>query len=256
MNERIRSFSEFLAEQEQAELRALGIEPSDAVSQSFEEQGGGEVADEEDAYEYREEGADEESGAEEWAESESDGSEAFRVSDEAGPVEETEEADDLDALFARLMAAAQPSEPSGRSVESESDTKKDDQKESVEARLEQMQSVLAQTVQALHHMVQMMNAQTETEAFRMVARSLQAEGIILSDDQLRTIWRDAQEKGIPPSLAIKAAAYDYLTTHRNASLGELARSEPRFPFLAPRPAPQELRPNEFRKFSDYLRENS
>lgn len=238
MNERIRTFSEFLAEQEQQEYRALGIEPGARQEE--------EPTDDEEPFVYSEESDDAEPRAEERIEQARDGAEEFLVSDEEGEVMQE---DELDALFARLMAAAQPSNVPSQDAP-EQPTKSD-----VEARLDQMQAILAQTVQALQHTTQMINAQTETEAFRMVARSLQSEGIILSDEQLRAIWGDAQAKGIPPSLAIKAAAYDYLATHRNARLGEMARSEPRFPFLAPRPRETEVRPNEFRKFSDYLREN-
>jgi hypothetical protein len=49
----------------------------------------------------------------------------------------------------------------------------------------------------------------EAENIRTVAQQLASLGVILPDEQIQEIARTSQQLGIPPSVLLKAKAYDY-----------------------------------------------
>jgi hypothetical protein len=105
----------------------------------------------------------------------------------------------------------------------------------------------------------------EAENIRTVAQQLASLGVILPDEQIQEIARTSQQLGIPPSVLLKAKAYDYtMQTMRQ-------REQVPYPFMvntssapsAPSPIPnaRPFRPEEprtqrtgFTGFQEFLRQ--
>ena len=80
----------------------------------------------------------------------------------------------------------------------------------------------------------------EAENIRTVAQQLASLGVILPDEQIQEIARTSQQLGIPPSVLLKAKAYDYTMQ----TMGQQEKTP--FPFMvnAPStPSPSSLIPN-------------
>ena len=82
----------------------------------------------------------------------------------------------------------------------------------------------------------------EAENIRTVAQQLASLGVILPDEQIQEIARTSQQLGIPPSVLLKAKAYDYtMQTMRQ-------QEQTPYPFMvntpsAPAPSPSSPIPN-------------
>lgn len=162
--------------------------------------------------------------------------------------------DDLDALFQELLKASVSPNPTPPESKVDSEQQEENARVAqLEQQMQMMQQMLQQTLQAVQQTAQIVNLQQETEAFRMVARSLQADGIFLTEQQLRDLWNEAYTKGIPPSLVVKAHAFDMLQRER-PNLQAYRQQPPQFPFLTPPPATQDERPNQFRSYREFLQE--
>jgi len=84
---------------------------------------------------------------------------------------------------------------------------------------------------------QYLQTSVEAENIRQVAQQLAALGVILPDEQIQEIARVSQQLNIPPSVLLKAKAYDYTMQQIQQ------RNELPYPFMsAPRPAAPNLLP--------------
>ena len=80
----------------------------------------------------------------------------------------------------------------------------------------------------------------EAENIRTVAQQLASLGVILPDEQIQEIARTSQQLGIPPSVLLKAKAYDYTMQ----TMGQQEKTP--FPFMVNTPSalsPSSLIPN-------------
>jgi len=84
---------------------------------------------------------------------------------------------------------------------------------------------------------QYLQTSVEAENIRQIAQQLAALGVILPDEQIQEIARVSQQLNIPPSVLLKAKAYDYTIQQMQQ------RNELPYPFMsAPRPASPNLFP--------------
>jgi len=84
---------------------------------------------------------------------------------------------------------------------------------------------------------QYLQTSVEAENIRQVAQQLAALGVILPDEQIQEIARVSQQLNIPPSVLLKAKAYDYTIQQMQQ------RNELPYPFMsAPRPTAPNLLP--------------
>jgi len=84
---------------------------------------------------------------------------------------------------------------------------------------------------------QYLQTSVEAENIRQVAQQLAALGVILPDEQIQEIARVSQQLNIPPSVLLKAKAYDYTIQQIQQ------RNELPYPFMsAPRPTTPNLLP--------------
>jgi len=84
---------------------------------------------------------------------------------------------------------------------------------------------------------QYLQTSVEAENIRQVAQQLAALGVILPDEQIQEIARVSQQLNIPPSVLLKAKAYDYTIQQMQQ------RNELPYPFMsAPRPTVPNLLP--------------
>jgi hypothetical protein len=108
----------------------------------------------------------------------------------------------------------------------------------------------------------------EAENIRTVAQQLASLGVILPDEQIQEIARTSQQLGIPPSVLLKAKAYDYTMQ----TMGQQEKTP--FPFMvnpsspssvsspsSPIPNARPFRPEEprtqrtgFTRFEEFLRQ--
>ena len=85
---------------------------------------------------------------------------------------------------------------------------------------------------------QYLQTSVEAENIRQVAQQLASLGVILPDEQIQEIARVSQQLNIPPSVLLKAKAYDYTMQHVQQ------RDELPYPFMsAPRPSAPSVLPN-------------
>lgn len=179
--------------------------------------------------------------------------------DEVAEAEPETQALDVDSIWEQLLAAATPHSPAASATPASASTPASPAQESTgEQRLERLEQMLQQSFQMYQNLLAVMQSQKENEMFRQVAQELQAQGVFLGQDQIRQIWDDSIARGIPPSVAIKAAAFDLTRGQMPAP----SRQQPRtdvypYPFLHGRFAEEsvpETKPNESLSFRDYLRQ--
>ena len=85
---------------------------------------------------------------------------------------------------------------------------------------------------------QYLQTSVEAENIRQVAQQLAALGVILPDEQIQEIARVSQQLNIPPSVLLKAKAYDYTIQQMQQ------RNELPYPFMnSPRPTALSVIPN-------------
>jgi len=85
---------------------------------------------------------------------------------------------------------------------------------------------------------QYLQTSVEAENIRQVAQQLAALGVILPDEQIQEIARVSQQLNIPPSVLLKAKAYDYTIQQMQQ------RNELPYPFMnSPRPTAPNVLPN-------------
>jgi hypothetical protein len=109
-------------------------------------------------------------------------------------------ADDTEGLWDLLL------ESFGEPVEEKKDESSSSTDTSELERLKQTVDTLVAWQSAVQEYLQ---TSIEAENIRMVAQQLASLGVILPDEQIQEIARTSQQLGIPPSVLLKAKAYDY-----------------------------------------------
>ena len=148
----------------------------------------------------------------------------------AESADDFEEADDLDGLWDELLEDL-VGEDNSKSSTSRPETVEQDELAEVKQTLESLVSWQTAVQQYLQMSV-------EAENIRQVAQQLAGLGIILPDEQIQEIARLSQQLNIPPSVLLKAKAYDY--TMQQIQQDERAP----YPFMNPsRPPAPNILPN-------------
>ncbi len=134
--------------------------------------------------------------------------------------------------------------------------------------LEQLKKTVETLVAWQSAVQEYLQTSIEAENIRTVAQQLASLGVILPDDQIQEIARTSQQLGIPPSVLLKAKAYDY-TMQKMHQQGQVP-----YPFMvntasasfpssppSPIPNPRPFRPEEpgtlrtsFTRLEDFLRQ--
>ena len=109
-------------------------------------------------------------------------------------------ADDTEGLWDLLL------ESFGESVEEGKEESSSQEDVSELERLKQTVDTLVAWQSAVQEYLQ---TSIEAENIRTVAQQLASLGVILPDEQIQEIARASQQLGIPPSVLLKAKAYDY-----------------------------------------------
>jgi len=166
------------------------------------------------------------------------------------------DADDTEGLWDLLL------ESFGESVEESKQESSSQENTSELERLKQTVDTLVAWQSAVQEYLQ---TSIEAENIRTVAQQLASLGVILPDEQVQEIARTSQQLGIPPSVLLKAKAYDYtMQAMREREQTPYpfmvnAPSAPSAPSLIPNARP--FRPEEprtqrtgFTRFEEFLRQ--
>jgi len=165
-------------------------------------------------------------------------------------------ADDTEGLWDLLLESF--GEPVAESKEESSSSADTNELE----RLKQTVDTLVAWQSAVQEYLQ---TSIEAENIRTVAQQLASLGVILPDEQIQEIARTSQQLGIPPSVLLKAKAYDYTMQ----TMGQQEKTP--FPFMvntpstpspsSPIPNARPFRPEEprtqrtgFTRFEEFLRQ--
>ena len=164
--------------------------------------------------------------------------------------------DDTEGLWDLLL------ESFGEPVEEKKDESSSSTDTSELERLKQTVDTLVSWQSAVQEYLQ---TSIEAENIRTVAQQLASLGVILPDEQIQEIARTSQQLGIPPSVLLKAKAYDYTMQ----TVGQQEKTP--FPFMvntpsapspsSPIPNARPFRPEEprtqrtgFTGFQEFLRQ--
>ena len=131
-------------------------------------------------------------------------------------------ADDTEGLWDLLL------ESFGEPVEEKEDGSSSSTDTSELERLKQTVDTLVAWQSAVQEYLQ---TSIEAENIRTVAQQLASLGVILPDEQIQEIARTSQQLGIPPSVLLKAKAYDYTMQ----TIGQQEKVP--FPFMVNTPSP-------------------
>ena len=147
------------------------------------------------------------------------------VEGESGAIDET---DDLDSLWDELLSSF-------------TDAVHDDSEDSEEPvpaprakgknEIDEMKRTLDTLVSWQSAVQQYLQTSVEAENVRQVAQQLASLGVILPDEQIQEIAQLSQQLNIPPSVLLKAKAYDY--TVQKIQQDDTAP----YPFMAPSQPP-------------------
>jgi hypothetical protein len=134
---------------------------------------------------------------------ESEGEEA----DSTGAGTADSDVDDTEGLWDLLLNSFGESDTNRESsTESEQESSSSSEDKSELERLKQTVEMLVAWQSAVQEYLQ---TSIEAENIRTVAQQLASLGVILPDEQIQEIARTSQQLGIPPSVLLKAKAYDY-----------------------------------------------